>query len=164
MATKKEQQSTAADKEPTEILIDEDGVSPETATVLEPEVPIAEGPKPPQPDDSANLNLEISDEAAAALESETFAKMYANPSTESPAELQALNKQFMADMSDARLNVISIDKTFAGHPYKGPAVMVRDPSLVRNATKLLLGQVGADDGTAGGFYMVPISKPVAYKD
>lgn len=65
-------------------------------------------------------------------------------------------------MAAANLRTIQITATFAGHPYQGPAVVVRDIALVRQATDLLVGQAMTEDPPAASLTIIPLLKSVPY--
>lgn len=74
------------------------------------------------------------------------------------AAIVDLHDQFRADMAAARLSVTELNTKVFGKPYSGPAVLVRDFALVRNATKLHLVTAAAE--ASNSFYVLPTDGPV----
>lgn len=78
------------------------------------------------------------------------------PESEARADLF---RQFTNEVTDAGLKPVDADLKIAGKRYRGPAVVVRDLNLVRNATKLLTLTHPAE--AQGAVYVLPLLEPVA---
>lgn len=91
---------------------------------------------------------------AAAATTETLVDLI--PESEARADLF---RQFTNEVTDAGLKPVDADLKIAGKRYVGPAVVVRDLDLVRNATKLLTLTHPAE--AQGAVYALPLLEPVA---
>lgn len=73
------------------------------------------------------------------------------------ADTDELFARFSSEITDAGLQPVEVDLIAAGRIYKGPAVLVRDLSLVQKATNLLTVTVAGPNDT---IYVIPVLEPV----